>query len=184
MLWATAQDVRDPFRRFIYNFQILEYAAFYYVQDGISSAVRRIISAPDTPARLGDAVRRIMDVMTEGRLEDEAKFNAVIKQVVDPSGLWPDIEAERDFFSSDVAFEGGFTVSALLRKEWTLDDFRAAWHPKFADSIRKIRNALVHAREARQAKGIAPTPANLENLRPWTRAIANAAVQMMLYKES
>jgi hypothetical protein len=116
-------------------------------------------------------------------MEDEAKLNAVINQVVDPADLWKDIEVEREFFSADVEFEGGFTVPALLKKDWKLEDFKSAWHPKFADSLRKIRNALVHAREARQAKGIAPTGANLAKLRPWTRAVANAATQAIIYRE-
>ena len=183
LLWESAGDAREPFRRFLYNYQIMEYAAFYYVQEQTRQTLRRVLSAPDTPSRMDEAVRQIQDAMSEGRMDDDARFNAVIRQVVDPEILWKQVEKDADLLSADIAFEGGFTVPALIKPGWGLEDFRAAWHPKLADSLRKLRNALVHAREARQAKGIAPTRANYSQLRPWARLLSLSAAQAVLYCE-
>jgi len=180
-LWQSSVTA-DPFLRFLYNYQILEYSAFYYVQDGIRRKLENILRSPEMPLRAAEAVHAILDIVSEARQDDEAKFAAAIKQLVNPEALWKEIAQNMDSFSSDTKFDGGFEVSALLKNGWALDDFKAAWIPKFPEALRKIRNALVHAREARMSKVIAPTASNYSKLRPWTTLISVAAMHTMLHQ--
>lgn len=182
-LWEGAARATDTFRRFLYRYQIIEYAAFYYLQESTFYSIRKLLASPNLPARLDDSVRQILDMAVEARMDDEAKIVAVIKQVVDPERLWKQIEPALAFFSSDVVFDGGFALPALLKPGWGLDDFKSAWIPKFPDALRKLRNALVHAREARMAKGISPTHANYERIRPWTALVSFAASQVIAFRE-
>jgi hypothetical protein len=84
-------------------------------------------------------------------------------------------------FADKVEFDGGFTANALVKDDWELEDFKSAWSPKTQHTLRKIRNALVHAREARMSEVIAPTRANQARLRPWTNLVSIMAQQVILY---
>jgi len=182
-LWESTLEATDIFRRFLSNYQILEYAAFYFVQEGVFQTIKRVISSPDAPARVADAAKQIMDAVVDYRVDDETKLVAVVRQIVDPAILWSEIEANRDFFSRDLEFAGGFGLTALIRTGWGLEDFKAAWIPKFPDSLRWLRNGLVHAREARVVKTIMHTRENYEKLRPWASLASLAASQVLVFGE-
>jgi hypothetical protein len=182
-LWESTLEAADIFRRFLYNYQILEYAAFYHVREGVFQTIKRVISSPDAPTRVSDAARQILDAVVDYRVDDETKLVEVVRQIVDPVILWSEIEANRDFFSRDLEFAGGFALTGLIRTGWGLEDFKAAWIPKFPDSLRWLRNGLVHAREARVVKTIMHTRENYEKLRPWASLASLAANQVMVFGE-
>ena len=136
-LWESAIQAGDPFRRFLYSYQIIEYAAFYYMQESIFAGLKKILASPQTPSRLDEAAREIAEVMVDAKMDDEAKLVACIKQMVDPCTLWREIEPNINSSCADATFDGGFVLPALLRTGWTVEDFKSSWLPKFPDSIRK-----------------------------------------------
>jgi hypothetical protein len=179
----TATTSSDRFTSFIYAYQILEYAGFYHLQDAIERDVRRILAAPDALSRPTEATREILDLLAEDRSSPEDKMTALFRQLVSPSAVWRQIEANRSYFAADVEFDGGFQLPALIREEWNLSDFEAAWLPKFPDQLRKLRNALVHSREARQSRGLAPTISNHERIEPWLGPLWVAAMQVVVNRD-
>jgi hypothetical protein len=181
-LWESALLAGDEFRRLLYSYQVLEYAAFYYIQDTTLHALKRIIASPDLQARLDEASRQILDATVESRMDEEARLVAVVKQLVDPAALWREIEPNLAYYSGEIEFDGGFALAPLLREGWGLDDFKSSWIPKFPDASRKLRNALVHSREARMAKVISPTRANYERIRPWSWLLLSTASQVIMYE--
>ncbi len=181
ILWESAHTATEPVRGFLYNYQILEYAAFYYLKEDLARAIRRIVSTPDIVVRSEEASRRILDALVEERTSEEAKIASVVQHAVDPTVLWSEIETKAHFFGETTEFDGGFSLPALIREGWTLEDFRNAWIPKLPDSFRKLRNALLHARERRMAKCVAPTARNQHLLRPWNSLIAVASSQVILF---
>ena len=64
-----------------------------------------------------------------------------------------------------------------------MDDFRVSWSPKFGDTLRRIRNALVHARESRMVEVIAPIGENYEKLAPWLPPLRVAAMDAIVYSK-
>lgn len=179
-LWETA-TAGDSFKRFLYSYQVLEYGAFYYIQEAASQGIRKILGWPDLPSRPGEAVRLILEATAANRMEDESKIVALMKQIVDPATIWSEMGPELGIFSADIRFDGGFTLDALVKPGWTFDDFRSAWIPKLPDSFRKLRNALVHSREARMAAGIPPSSANYKRIEPWSRILLTCAIQVIQY---
>lgn len=139
------------------------------------------MSSPDIVVRSDEASRRILDVLVDERTSEEAKITAIVQQAVDPAALWSEIESKADFFSEATEFDGGFVLPALIKKGWGLEDFKAAWTPKVPDAFRKLRNALLHAREQRMARCVAPTGRNQHLLRPWTALIGIASNQVILF---
>jgi len=116
-------------------------------------------------------------------MSDEAKIIALIDRVSDPQEIWNEIEPHIKLFSTETQFDGGFHLAPLVKAEWKKEDFIAAWMPKLPDSLRKIRNALVHSREARMVNVIAPTRMNYITLRPWIEPLRLIAYHTMLYRE-
>lgn len=182
-LWESSVNAADPFRRFIYLFQILEYCAFYHVQEEILRVIRRAIQAPDAPTRVGEIAREVLDAVVEDRVQEAQKLVGGLDRCVDPAKLWRTIEPNAKHFAQDIRFDGGFVLPALISERWSLEDFRRAWSPKFADSLRKIRNALVHARESRQIGVIAPTQENYDKLAPWLAPLQVAAMEAIIFGE-
>lgn len=180
-LWDSGLPSNGPVRSLLYNYQILEYAAFYYLKEELARTIRRIVSSPDIVVRADEASRRILDALVEERASEEAKITSVIQQAVDPAALWAEIATQETFFSKPTEFEGGFALPALINEGWSLEDFRRAWIPKVPDSFRKLRNALLHAREQRLSKCIAPTARNGSLLRPWSVLVSIASSQIILF---
>ena len=183
-LWDSGLPSSGVVRSFLYNYQILEYAAFYYLKEDLARAIRRIVTSPDVLVRADEASRQILDILVEERAPEEAKITSVVQQAVDPAVLWPEITAQEAFFSEPTEFEGGFALPALIKRGWSMEDFRAAWIPKLPDSFRKLRNALLHAREQRLSKCIAPTARNGDLVRPWSVLVSIASSQIILFRDS
>ena len=120
-------------------------------------------------------------MIAEDKASDEAKLVALVQQTVDPSYIWFDIEPRVEFFSQATDFEGGLSLPALIKQGWTGDDFRTAWIPKLPDTLRRLRNGLVHAREQRQSKCVMPSRSNQALMVPWAAVAMAAANQVVLY---
>jgi hypothetical protein len=176
----SAVSGRDPLTKFLYGYQVLEYAAFYNLQDAVSRQLQRILAAPDTLARPLQAAREVIDVLADDRSAPEDKMNALLKDLVDPAKVWIHFQANLAYFCAENRFDGGFTLPPLLKEGWGRDDFAQAWLPKVTDQLRKLRNALVHSREARQARVVQPTMANYERLEPWIPVVFAIAAEVVL----
>lgn len=183
MLWESAQEAQDPISELLYYYQILEYSAFYYLDYKTRSAINQILAMPHIIARPSTAAKQILDIFAEYRISDEAKIIAVVRQKVRPSLIWKEIDLNRAFFSEPVEFEGGFKIDAFIELNWKMDDFVRAWDPKLAATFRRVRNALVHSREARMAEVIAPVESNHRKLLPWVNLLSVTAMQVMLLHE-
>lgn len=179
-LWEGATNTTDIIRRFLYNFQIVEYAAFYYLREELGRSLRRILRAPQLLANLDESVRQVLDTLVEDKATDESKFNAVFQATVDPAVIWAEIEPKLSFFTVPNEFDGGCVIPPLVPNQCTEEMFSGMWIPKLPDQLRKIRNALVHSREMRQAKCILPTSRNNHALRPWSTLMSTIANQVIL----
>jgi hypothetical protein len=144
--WAASRE-GDPARRFIYNYQILEYAASYYLEENVRRGIRRSIAAPNALDNIEKVTQQVLDALAENRIGEPQKLQALLKAIVDPAVIWNEIESHLAFFSAPTTFEGGFVVDAIAKEGWTAGDFAIGWCPKFPDTIRAIRNALAHGRD-------------------------------------
>ena len=182
-LWESALNAPDPFRRFIYFYQVIEYCAFYHLTEDVLRSIKRVICTPDALTRERDCAREILDALVLDKMTEAQKFATVIERTVDPATLWTIIEPNAGHFATEVTFEGGFVLPPLIKANWSIDDFKVAWTPKFSDLLRKIRNALVHSRESRMVGNIAPHKENYHKLAPWLPLLRAAAHDTMLFGE-
>ena len=167
--------------QFIYCYQILEYAAFYYVDDEIKRQLTNIFASPDIHSNPDKYVARVLETMGDIRIDDEAKLNKLINKTCNPEVIYEEIKQNMTYFSTEQKFEGDFVIEPFISADTTLESFRAMWHPKTADTLRFIRNALAHGREKRFGKVISPTPLNDILIRPWCCVVRRVAEQVILF---
>lgn len=167
--------------QFIYCYQLLEYASFYYVDDEIRRELKNIITAPDIYSNPDKYVSRVLETTSEIRMDDEARVNRLINTTCKPEVIYKEIEQNKKYFSNKQEFEGGFIIEPFISEDTTLESFSAMWHPKTADTLRFIRNALVHGREKRFGKVISPTANNEILIRPWCCLVRRIAEQVILF---
>jgi hypothetical protein len=170
-----------PRLRFIQYYQVLEYAAFYWTEESVREAVRRVLLSPDLHHRLDEYVPRVIDALTASRVHDDEKIRKIVESAVDPECLWQEVSVSLELFTEPVTFDGGFTCEALVAKNTSLESFCKMWLPKLTNTFRMIRNALVHGRESRQQAVIVPTAANERRLLPWIPLIRRVAEGVAIY---
>jgi hypothetical protein len=124
---------------------------------------------------------KILNVASQDKQSDENKQDRVIGEIIDPSILWKEIDTRRAFFSTETVFEGGLKVNALIEPTATYANFQNYWATKVPASLRRIRNHLVHGREARQSETIHPTSENEDKLNPWFDLISSIAKQLIVH---
>jgi len=167
--------------QFIYYYQILEYAAFYYIDDEIRGDLLKIINTPDIHSNSDRYISRIVEVVSGIRQDEEAKLNKVVKAACVPSSVWKELERNISYFTKRQEFDGGFVLEPFVSEDTTLESFCAMWHPKTVDTLRVIRNALVHGREKRFGRVISLTPRNDLLVKPWVAIVRRMAEQMIIF---
>ena len=167
--------------KFIYYYQILEYAAFYYVDDSIRRNLLRIVCTPDILSNPEKYISRILDAVSESRQEIEAKIEKIVYSSCTPDVIWSELQQNIAYFTTRQEFEGGFVLEPFVCEDTTLETFTTMWHPNTAVTLRHIRNALVHGRERRGGPIITPTRDNEVKIRPWLPIIRRVAEQVIIY---
>jgi hypothetical protein len=179
-LWHASRR-GDEARKFVYGYQILEYASHYALEAEARSRIRKHLSAPHVSNHPDDVIAEILDLLSDVKVQDHLKIDWTLKRAVDPKLVWEEIEKHKDFFSEPTEFDGGVTIDAIVSKNTQADDFAKAWPKSTAVAMRNIRNALSHGREARQVRIIAPTSRNLHKLRRWLMLMSTVTGEAIVY---
>jgi hypothetical protein len=182
-LWRNAQ-VGNPMFRFLNNYQVLEYAGFYFLKDETKTQLEKILAKPDLPSKVNIYSKKIMDLMVENNTKDEIKMEKLIQSCVDVETLWKEIEVNRLFFQNETEFEGGFKVGPLITEKSTCSDFERIWGTKLFECFKKIRNALVHSRELRQVSTIMNSVKNTRLIRPWLWLISITTKEILTFSKN
>jgi hypothetical protein len=184
-LWESFA-VGNVIHRVLYGYQIIEYVGFYQVQEHILQAIRRVLLAPDSFERPREATSQILDAVSEDKLEDAVKIERAVEAYVDHEQLGAAIRRNLPYFSEDHQFDGGFSQPAICSEQWEGRDKKDCKElvRKVANSLRKIRNAIVHSRESRNVNSIAPTLANQDRLYPWLDPMSVVVSNLLLFRET
>lgn len=175
--WKASRE-GDSARRFLYLYRIIEYAAFFHVEDRIHNTVQKILTAPDVLSDIKGVSEKVIAAALESKMHDSAKILQVLKTAVEPKILWREIERNKNVFTSKTTFDGGFSIDPLVTRE---EDFANKGIENFSTAIRDIRNALSHGRDQKTTEVITPTHDNFEKLKPWVYLISTAAGEVMVY---
>lgn len=178
-LHDRAEAERNNFLKYLYYYQIIEYASFYYLKEELSQKLNMVLLSPYTENYIKTATQRIIEIMSEDKVHEIQKFNLVIKRFVEPDIVWKVFEPLKKNFTKDTTFDGNFTIKKFP-EEMTADIFRVTWESLLSSNLREIRNAIAHSGENSMTSNILPTRKNSENLGPWVSLISIIAKQIML----
>lgn len=170
----------NPRFSFLYYYQIFEYAGFYYIDKKAKTALHNILRDPALISCAEDKVSLLFSCLVDLHHNDEAKMRKVIEEACSPDELWREIVNNKDFFTSDICFDGGFKLSSLISSDTTMDSWKSMWMPKLFDQITKIRNCIVHARERRINVVILPTRNNTKLINAYLPLIKRMAEQIAI----
>lgn len=167
--------------QFIHCYQLLEYAAFYFVDDEVKRELTHILAAPDIFSNPDKYISRVLETTSEIKQDDEVKLQKLILHTCKPQILFKEINSNKSYFMNKQKFEGGFELEPLISEGFSLDNFKTEWHPKILNNLKYIRNALVHGREKRYGRVISPTDRNDELISPWCCIARRIAEQVVLF---
>jgi hypothetical protein len=165
---------------FLYYYQVFEYAGYYYIDDNAKKNLRKFLKDPALINCGEEKVSELFSIFSDLNHNDDVKMKKVIEDYCDPKVIWREINNDKEFFSEDHVFEGGFFIKALISADTTEAAWSKMWMPKLYDHLSKIRNSLVHARERRENKVILPSSQNNARLRHYIPLIQRVAEQIAL----
>jgi hypothetical protein len=169
-----------PRYAFLYLYQVIEYSAFYFVDDKAKRSLRTFLRDPSLINCDDNKISQLMSILTDLQCNDDVKMKRVIEYHCSPEVLWQEIEHDKDFFSTKSIFNGGFECPPLINSDTTSGSWTAMWMPRLYDHLTKIRNCLVHARERRQDKVILPTINNNNKIARYIPLIRRLAEQLAI----
>ena len=167
---------------FLYYYQVIEYAGFYFIDNKAKKDLRQLLRDPTMISCEEDKLTQLFALISDMNHADDAKMKRVIEEYCNPTVIWNEIINDKDFFTQEIKFDGGFEISALISKDTTVESWKAMWMPKLYDTLTKIRNCLVHARERRQCSVISPTKSNNYKIKRYLPVIARISEQITLNK--
>jgi len=179
----NASRLGDPAWRFLQCFRIIEYASFSFLEAGVRASVRRILSAPHALDDMQGVTERVLAAIARSKLDDYLKFEAILKERVEPAVLWREINRNLSAFTTETKFDGGFTVTRLISNGAKEEEFTVNGIGTFTKIIRDIRNGLSHGKELKSSAAITPTARNFERLQPWASLISVAAGEVLLNRD-
>jgi len=178
-LLEAARDA-SPRMAFIYYYQILEYAGFYFIDEKVRKVLRHSFRDPAMIDNPDEKIAGLFATLTEFAGNEDARMKKVLEELCDYGVIWKEIEHDKEFFTSSQVFNGGVELPPLISKDITKDSWVCMCMPKLYDQLTKIRNCLVHARERRQGNFIHPTIDNNKRIRRWLPIISRVAEQIAL----
>jgi hypothetical protein len=182
ILWDAARK-GDTARRFLYCYRIIEYASFFYLEGKARTEIRRILSTPHSLSDVNEITAQVMDALNKSRQEDYQRCESLLREVIKPTLLWREIKESLAVFKEPTTFDGGFRLEALVSGDATESSFQTRGIENFHRSIRELRNALAHGKDARSSGVIIPTSRNYDKLAPWLSLISLAAGEVMVYRD-
>lgn len=174
----VANKTEDIRLQFIFYFQVLEYCTYYFLDSSIKRELNQILKKPDINSKSKDYTKSIIDKLQDHfykNKDDSVKMEKTILEFITVEDIKSEIEANCEYFCSDVEFEGGLIIKKLFNKKEDLDSANENLLTTVRKNIERIRNVLVHLREQRENKVILPTPDNDIKLTPYLYIIKRIA---------
>lgn len=193
-LLQVAQESGNSRLKYLFYYQVLEYFAYYYLDEELKRKLSNILKSPDLLHNSTSYTRTIIEDLKDytNNTTDKQKLTKLISDYITINDVDSEIQTNIKNFCQDLEFDGGFKLPSLITdenafKNLFINDKGSAKTKKekdkkrldlitaIADRIDKIRNVLVHIRESRENKVILPTRTNNKKLIPYlylTRRIA------------
>lgn len=184
-IFSVARETKDIRLKFIFYYQILEFASYYYLNKKIQNKLSSILKKPEVSSMSNEYSKRIIEEMKDhfSSRDDSFKLETTITDYCTIDDIKLEIESNYEFFSKDINFEGGLFVPRILKNKEGIECLTDGDLIKVKTNIEKIRNVLVHLRESRENKVILPTETNNNLLVPYLYIVKRLAEKVAIQFE-
>jgi hypothetical protein len=185
-LLHIANETGNPRLKYLFHYQVLEYFAYYYLDEELKRKLSNILKNPDILHNYGNYSKIIIEDLKEytNNNSDKHKLTKLVSDYLTVDDILSELKSNMKFFSTDIEFDGHFKLPALISDAKIFDKiYSEAKESKekkkekekikqdlinsISDRIERIRNVLVHIRESRENKVIYPTKNNNTKLLPY-----------------
>ena len=176
-LFQIAIETPNNRLKYLFYYQVLEYCSYYYLNENLKRKLKNIIRTPDIINNSEKYSRNIIEEFKDHfkSNDDRVKLEKLISEHCEFEDVKNEIEANKEYFSKELEFDGGFKLRSLITEEHNFDKPPKDIMKSIVDRIDKIRNVLVHIRESRENKVIFPTKKNNHQLLPYIYLIRRIA---------
>jgi hypothetical protein len=180
---TVANKASDPRLRFIFYYQILEYASYYFLKSDIKDKLNNILKRPDVSFKSEDYSKQIIEQFKNhfNTNDDKTKLDMLINEHIKLNDLQLELENNIEYFSKPVEFDGGFIIEPIMKESNTsIEQLPDNTIKTIKENIVSIRNSLVHLREYRENKVILPTDRNDNLLIPYIYLVRRIAEKIVI----
>ncbi|MBI1837233.1 MAG: hypothetical protein HYR91_08220 [Flavobacteriia bacterium] len=184
-LFQVARRSANVRLKFIFYFQVLEYCAYYHLNDDLKKRLTNIIKRPDLLNNTNDYSKLLIEEFKDyfRQNDDSIKLEKLLADFCSWDDIKHEIECNKEYFATDLVFDGGLKIPALISEKETFETEPKGLVKTAKSNIEKIRNVLVHLRESRENKVILPTPKNNNLLIPYLHLIQRIAEKIAIQHE-
>jgi len=202
-LLQVAQETGNSRLKYLFYFQVLEYFAYYYLDEELKRKLSNILKSPDLLHNSGSYTKTIIEELKDysNNTSDKQKLTRLLNDYLTVDDILNELKCNIKNFSNDLEFDGNFKIPAILQDEKSLEKLffegketkekkkerlkaKSDLISNIADRIDNIRNVLVHIRESRENKVILPTRNNNRKLIPYIFLIRRIAETIAIKYES
>jgi hypothetical protein len=185
-LLHIANETGNPRLKYLFHYQVLEYFAYYYLDEELKRKLSNLLKSPDILHNYGNYSKIIIEELKDytNNTSDKQKLTKLIADYLTVEDIKSEIKCNLKYFTNDIEFDGHFKLPALITDDKIFDKIyseaketkdkkkekerlRQELVNSIADRIERIRNVLVHIRESRENKVIYPTRNNNRKLLPY-----------------
>lgn len=186
-LLSTARCATTSRLMYIYYFQVLEYAAYYYVEEDFRRKISNILRSPDLLTKTDKYSRILIDEFQNKYYKDNGdslRLMHVINRYCEYKKICNELMVNKEYFTKDVEFDGGFKIEKLFKSGDQIPSGLPSSMQTIKTNIEKIRNVLVHVRESHENKVILPTPRNESLIKPYVFLLRRIAEEVAMRYDS
>lgn len=180
---SVANSSSDNRLSFIFYFQILEYASYYYLKSDIKYRLITLLKKPDISFKSEEYSKAIIEEFKNHfkNNDDKAKLDILITEHITLNDIKIELENNIEYFSRKIEFDGGFNLDPIMKNELTgINQLPDTTIKLIKENIINIRNCLVHLRESRENKVILPTEKNHDLLTPYLYILRRIAEKIVI----
>lgn len=187
LLLESARSANAVRLKYIFYYQILEYCSYYYLEDSFKRDVHNLIESPsffiDINSSINLLIEKFQDQYNTKQKNDTNRLEKVILTYCPYNNIKSELIANQDYFRKECEFDGGFRLPPLLANHENIDQPPKDIMKTVKNHIENLRNVLVHVRESRESRSIAPTNRNTNLLKPYLYLIQRIAEEVATRKK-
>lgn len=183
----VGHKTKDVRLEFIFYYQVVEYAAYYHLENDDKEKLAKILKRPDINHNATNYSREIIELLTEhfnvNKNKDKEKFHKAIRNYCSIKDLELELKENAEEFKKQITFDGGLVLNELFKDVSAIESAEKGVMNRIITNVSKIRNVIVHLRESRENTVILPTERNNNLLYPYLYLLRRIAEKVAIQFE-